>query len=221
MASAKDKMKEYLLNHVGEDVTRETLREVAGNIQDWQRALRQLRQETGLDIYPTKKGYILSSAEPVKNPRFRQPIDEKLKFAVRQRDNSTCQRCGANIHNTPNVKLEVDHKIPVDLGGETTIDNLWTLCDSCNGGKKSFFRDDETDLLKEIIMMSSAGKRLQAYFKAHPNTIIEPIKLSIIANVRDWERTLRMVRAKENMNIEWVRPNPDCPMGGYIYHNHI
>ena len=50
MAGAKTKMKEYLLRHVGEDVTRETLREVAGNIQDWQRSLRQLRQETGLDI---------------------------------------------------------------------------------------------------------------------------------------------------------------------------
>ena len=56
MASAKDKIKDYLLNHIGEDVTRETLREVAGNIQDWQRALRTLRQETGLDIVATKTG---------------------------------------------------------------------------------------------------------------------------------------------------------------------
>ena len=38
MASAKDKIKDYLLNHIGEDVTRETLREVAGNIQYWPRA---------------------------------------------------------------------------------------------------------------------------------------------------------------------------------------
>jgi len=42
MPSAKNKMKTYLLHHVGEEVTRETLREVAGNIQDWQRSLRQL-----------------------------------------------------------------------------------------------------------------------------------------------------------------------------------
>ena len=218
MASAKNKMKSYLLQHIGEDISRETLREVAGNIQDWQRSLRQLRQETGLDIKPTKTGYILSSATPVSEPKIRKPIDDRLKYAVLQRDNSTCQRCGANIHNTPNVKLVIDHKIPVDLGGETTIDNLWTLCSNCNGGKQSFFKDSDTEYLKKIMQMSSASKRSKAYFEKYPNVVIEPIKLSSIANVRDWERTLRLVRSKEHMNIEWIHPNTEYPMGGYIYH---
>lgn len=40
MASAKQKLKDYFIQHVGKDIDRETLREVAGNIQDWQRALR-------------------------------------------------------------------------------------------------------------------------------------------------------------------------------------
>jgi len=217
MPSAKDKMHQFLLNHVGEDITRETLREVAGDIQDWQRSLRQLRQETGLDIIATQTGYILTSTEPVRTPQIRRAIDNRLKYAVLQRDNSTCQRCGANIHNTPNVRLVIDHKIPVELGGETTIDNLWTLCSDCNGGKQAFFEDDNADALKEIMLMSGAGKRLKAYFELYPNTVIEPIKLSTIANVRDWERTLRMVRAKENMRIDWVRPNEEYPMGGYIF----
>ena len=218
MPGAKDKMKAYLFEHVGEDITRETLREVAGNIQDWQRSLRQLRQETGLDIVATQTGYILTSTEPVRQPQIRRAIDNRLKYAVLQRDNSTCQRCGANIHNTPNVKLVIDHKIPVELGGETTIDNLWTLCRECNGGKQAFFQDDDADQLKAVMQMESAAKRLKAYFEMYPNTIIEPMKLSTIANVRDWERTLRLVRAKEGMNIEWIRPNEEHPMGGYIYH---
>ena len=120
MASAKDKMKDYLLDHVGEDVPRETLRDVAGGIQDWQRALRTLRQETGLDIVATRTGYILTSDTPVHTPQIRKAIDNKLKYAVLQRDNSTCQRCGANIYNTPNVKLVIDHKIPVELMGTIT-----------------------------------------------------------------------------------------------------
>lgn len=218
MPGAKKKIREYLFAHVGEDVTRETLREVAGNIQDWQRSLRQLRQETGLDIVATQTGYILTSLEPVREPQIRRQIDNRLKYAVLQRDNSTCQRCGANIHNTPNVKLVIDHKIPVELGGETTIDNLWTLCSECNGGKQAFFQDEDADRLKEVMQMNSAAKRIKAYFELYPNTVIEPVKLSTIANVRDWERTLRLVRAKENMNIEWIRPNGDYPMGGYIYH---
>lgn len=217
MAGAKTKMKEYFLNHVGEDITRETLREVAGNIQDWQRSLRQLRQETGLDIVATPTGYILTSADPVREPQIRRVIDNKLKYAVLQRDNSTCQRCGANIHNTPNVKLVIDHKIPVEMGGETVIDNLWTLCSDCNGGKQAFFQDENTERMKEIMQMGSAAKRLKAYFELYANEVIEPIKLSTVANVRDWERTLRLVRAKEEMNIEWIHPCEEHPMGGYIY----
>lgn len=218
MASAKSKMHEYFLTHVGEDIPRETLREVAGGIQDWQRSLRQLRQETGLNIKATQTGYILTSTTPVSTPKLRKGIDNKLKYAVLQRDNSTCQRCGANIVNTPGVKLVIDHKIPVEMGGETTIDNLWTLCSDCNGGKQAFFKDDNTEKIKEIMQLSSAYKRIKAYFELYPNVIIEPMKLCTIANVRDWERTLRMVREKESMNIEWIRPNSNNPMGGYIYH---
>ena len=217
MASAKDKLKEYFFNHVGEIIPREVLREVSGNIQDWQRSLRQLRQETGLNILSMHDGYVLTSCEPTHAPRMRDAIDDKLRYAVLQRDNSTCQRCGANPVNTPDVKLNVDHKIPVDLGGKTTIDNLWTLCSRCNGGKKSFFDDSESDLLKTISSLSNASKRLQAYFEAHPNIVIEPIKLSTIANTRDWERALRKLRADTNMDIKAIRPSKIYPYGGYIY----
>ena len=217
MASAKDKLKEYFLQHVGEIISRDVLREVSGNVLDWQRSLKQLRQETGLDIKSEPEGYILTSKEPVNTPKTRGYISDKLRYAVLQRDNSTCQRCGANITNLPGVKLRVDHKIPVDLGGETTIDNLWTLCDKCNGGKKSFFDDSEADTIREISKLNSAQKRIKAYFAEKPNQVISPTKLSMIAKVRDWERVLRKVRREENMNIEWIRPNSDYPEGGYIY----
>ena len=222
MASAKDKLKEYFLSHVGEKISDDKLREVAGNIHDWQRSLRLLRQETGLNIIPDKKGYsgyILTSKDPVNTPKTRNPINDRLRYAVLQRDNSTCQRCGKNPQNTPNLKLVVDHKTPVDLGGTTTIDNLWTLCEQCNGGKKSFFDDNESELLKEISSLSSAGKRLKAYFESNPNKVISPSKLSMIAKTRDWERALRNLREKDAMDIKWIRPNSEYPEGGYIYNS--
>lgn len=217
MSSAKEKIKEYLLQHIGEEVSREVLRDVAGGIMDWQRSLRQLRQETGLDIVPTSGGYILTSAIPVKAPQIRRNIDNKLRYAVLQRDNSTCQRCGANPRNKPDVKLVVDHKIPVDMGGETTIDNLWTLCSDCNGGKKAFFKDDDVEIVKEITAQNSGYKRIKAYFEAYPNTVIEPFKLQIISRIRDWERTVRLIREKESMNITWISPCNEYPTGGYKY----
>lgn len=216
MAGAKSKLHEYFMNHVGEEIDRETLRSVAGNIQDWQRSLRQLLQETGLDIVPTAKGYILTSATPVHIPKIREQINDKLRYAVLQRDNSTCQRCGRGIAD--GVKLAVDHKVPVNMGGATTLDNLWTLCTECNGGKKSFFSDEDAEIMKEIRSMSSAQKKLKAYFEAHPNKIIDPTKLQIVASVRDWERTLRKLRQDTCMDIQYVRPSADCPLGGYIYY---
>ena len=218
MASAKEKLKEYFLQHVGEIIPRDVLREVSGNIQDWQRSLRQLRQETGLNIESKPEGYILTSGEPTRIPRIRETINDKLRYAVLQRDNSTCQRCGRNPINTPNIVLHVDHKIPVDLGGETTIDNLWTLCSICNGGKKSFFDDSEADIINEIARLGSAYKSLKAYFIANPNQIISPTKLSMIAKTRDWERALRKVRSVEKMDIRWVKPSLNYPEGGYIYY---
>jgi 5-methylcytosine-specific restriction endonuclease McrA len=216
MAGAKEKMKDYLLAHVGEDITREKLREVAGNIQDWQRSLRQLRQETGLDIVPTQTGYILTSETPVREPMIRKNIDAKLRYAVLHRDNSRCQRCGRGLED--GVKLVIDHKIPVDMGGETTLDNLWTLCTNCNGGKQSFFSDEDAELIKEINGMSSAYKKLKRYFETNPNVLIDPVKLGVIAGVRDWERTLRKVRSGEGMDLESIRPSKENPLGGYIYH---
>lgn len=215
MAGAKSKLHAYFLKHVGEEIDRETLRVIAGNIQDWQRSLRQLRQETGLNIVATQNGYILTSSTPVNEPKVRLQINDKLRYAVLQRDNSTCQRCGRGIPD--GVKLAVDHKIPVDMGGTTTIDNLWTLCTECNGGKKSFFSDEDSELMKEIQNFSGAQKKLKAYFDAYPNTIIPPTKLQIVASVRDWERTLRKLRQDTGMDIRYVRPTQEHPLGGYIY----
>lgn len=215
MAGAKTKLHEYFLAHVGEEIDRETLRKISGNIQDWQRALRQLRQETGLNIVATRNGYILTDATPINEPKIRDQINDRLRYAVLQRDNSTCQRCGRGISD--GVKLAVDHKIPVDMGGSTTIDNLWTLCTDCNGGKKSFFSDEDADLMKEIGNLSSAQKKLKLYFESNPNKVIDPTKLQIVASVRDWERTLRKLRQDTGMDIQYIRPTPEYPMGGYIY----
>lgn len=52
MAGAKKRMLDYLLDHIGEDVNWETLREIAV-ISDWARSLRLLRQE-GYDLETTK-----------------------------------------------------------------------------------------------------------------------------------------------------------------------
>lgn len=64
----------------------------------------------------------------------RPPMSQVLRFEVFQRDQFTCQYCG---RKAPEVKLEVDHRIPVADGGTDSFDNLITACSDCNQGKSN------------------------------------------------------------------------------------
>lgn len=66
------------------------------------------------------------------------PLD--LRWDVWERDNFTCQECGARR------RLSVDHVIPESAGGPTVFDNLQTLCVSCNSqkGARKMPSPDET-----------------------------------------------------------------------------
>ena len=58
----------------------------------------------------------------------------RLRYLVMHRDNLTCQKCGRS-RVKHGVVLVLDHKEPWSKGGETTFENLQTLCEECNGGK--------------------------------------------------------------------------------------
>lgn len=67
--------------------------------------------------------------------KTKRDINLRLRFKVMQRDNFKCCMCGASPATDPTVILHIDHIIPWAKGGETTIDNLQTLCSKCNLGK--------------------------------------------------------------------------------------
>lgn len=58
-----------------------------------------------------------------------------LRFEVLKRDNFKCCYCGASPAKNVAVELHVDHIYPWSKGGETTLNNLQTLCSKCNVGK--------------------------------------------------------------------------------------
>jgi hypothetical protein len=61
-------------------------------------------------------------------------VSKRLRFEILRRDNHACRYCGATA---PDVKLTVDHVLPVALGGSDKPDNLVTACHDCNSGKSS------------------------------------------------------------------------------------
>lgn len=65
----------------------------------------------------------------------RSLMTAKLRKAIKERDNYTCQCCGNSTYNEPNLLLEIDHILPVARGGCTVEDNLQTLCWKCNRAK--------------------------------------------------------------------------------------
>lgn len=67
--------------------------------------------------------------------RQRAKMSDDLRFNVLKRDGYRCKICGATVND--GIKLEVDHIVPVSKGGKTTIENLQTLCERCNRGKRT------------------------------------------------------------------------------------
>lgn len=61
-------------------------------------------------------------------------ISNRLRYEIFRRDGFTCRYCGASA---PDVALEVDHVVPVALGGSDKPANLTTACVLCNSGKSS------------------------------------------------------------------------------------
>ena len=65
--------------------------------------------------------------------RRKQPIPAKLRLQVIDRDNGRCRACGIGDRDA----LQCDHIKPESKGGQTTLDNLQTLCGVCNNRKQN------------------------------------------------------------------------------------
>jgi 5-methylcytosine-specific restriction endonuclease McrA len=61
----------------------------------------------------------------------------RLRWQVYKRDNFRCVSCGRSPAKDPSVELHVDHIKPWSKGGETVLENLQTLCATCNLGKSN------------------------------------------------------------------------------------
>lgn len=85
-------------------------------------------------------------------------VSKRLRFEVFRRDNHTCRYCG---ESAPNVKLTVDHVVPVSLGGSDEPGNLVAACGDCNSGKTSVSPDAPLvdDVEQDALRWSGALKR--------------------------------------------------------------
>lgn len=148
--SAKNRLKEFLLLNVGQTVTKEQLREAAGNVTEWARRVRELRDEEGWpilthnDLSTLKPGEYLLREAPTetKSMAFARGISTKLRAEVLDRNGFTCQMCGITPGDIDagtgrKVRLHIGHIVDKSLGGKDELSNLRTLCSTCNQGAKN------------------------------------------------------------------------------------
>ena len=95
----------------------------------------------------------------------KESIPDWLRRQVFERDGWACVTCG----NTEN--LTADHIYPEFYGGESTLENLQTLCRSCNSIKGKTRRSNEESQATPTASTSVEGKVLDLQPQTKPKPI--------------------------------------------------
>ena len=165
---SKERIRRFLLAHIGEVVTSIQIRDAAGtDVSEWARRVRELREDEGWPILTHNDSavmrpgqYLLREQPPAKSVLvFARGISAKLRAQVFDRNGFTCQMCGLTPGDTDpatgrKVRLHVGHIMDHNLGGKDELSNLRTLCSTCNQGAKNITAEKPTAiwLLSQIRM---------------------------------------------------------------------
>jgi len=155
---AKKRLRAYLRQNVGKVLLSRDLQTVAGGAVQYDRRLRELREQEGWrilshnDSSELKPGqYMLVEAPPEKSVFLARGISKKLRAEVFDRNGFTCQMCGLtpgeiDPETKRNVRLHVGHIKDKSLGGKEELSNLRTLCSTCNQGAKNVTAEKPSEI---------------------------------------------------------------------------
>lgn len=113
------------------EMTHHTIKIIKTNFGTWSNCLQKFVEWANNNEINFK-----SSTPTIKHSTPRDP-GNSLRYKVLSRDNFRCVICGQGQNPHLGITLEVDHIAPYSKGGETTLDNLQTLCNKCNSGKSN------------------------------------------------------------------------------------
>ena len=140
-ASIQDRILEFMRANVGQNISGEELRYLAGNKTEWARRVRELRTEHGWQIVTKTTGmpdlpvgvYVLASDRQA--PEHDRVIKDSVRREVLSRDRYRCKQCNwhPEIWNSSDPRhLEAHHEQQHVDRGENTVENLITLCNVCH-----------------------------------------------------------------------------------------
>ena len=126
-------------------VSKFSLNSYARKFGSWRKAIELFVEYINSDNQQEKKDETSDSFEKtMPSPQListtrktKRDINLRLRFLVMKRDSFKCCMCGRSPATTPNLILHIDHIVPWSKGGETVMENLQTLCQDCNLGKRN------------------------------------------------------------------------------------
>ena len=97
----------------------------------WRKALEAFVAWVNDGEMPT----VETNKKSARTKRTSRNVNWRLRAMVLMKDGAQCKLCGASPQN--GAKLHVDHITPWSKGGETVLENLQILCETCNVGKSN------------------------------------------------------------------------------------
>ncbi len=160
---SKQRILDFLLANIGRVIDGEEIREASGNVSEWARRVRELRDEEGYQILThrdrreLKPGqYLLETDKRL--PSFARSISKETRAYVLERNGYTCQMCGLAAGDpdpfdpTRTVRLTMGHIIDKSKGGSDSPNNLRAICINCNEGLQNIAppKPDRLHLLTQV-----------------------------------------------------------------------
>ena len=168
---ARTKLRAFFEANVGRVVTTKQLSQTAG-IHDYQRRIRELRDEEGMqilshndrdDLKPNE--YLLETLE--RRPVIARGISDKLRRKILERNGYTCQVCGAGAGEESGCepgkkcRLQIDHTIPISQGGTDEEHNLRAVCVGYNKDKANLKVPTSRDAISAMGLIRRQPRNVQ------------------------------------------------------------
>lgn len=100
----------------------------------------------------SKRNYPEPDDTSVNDWYLRRYVPIEMRIEIIERDKFRCKICGKHIAETENARFlvkmgaglyHIDHIVPCQQGGRTTMENLRLTCPNCNLSRKRLFSYDE------------------------------------------------------------------------------
>ena len=160
---SRRKILTYVLGNIGRVLNSDEIRQASGNVSEWARRLRELRDEEGYQILTHRDRADLKPGQYLMLTDERRPvvprgISKETRAWVFERNGYTCQMCGLGAGDPDpydparKVRLTLGHIIDKSLGGRDIPDNLRAVCTNCNEGLQNTGppKPDRLQLMRQL-----------------------------------------------------------------------